>query len=202
VSNAQKFSFLAAWSNMAGTRIEDHTALEGRGLPCHVVEVKGAVVTVQFDILPGTAQFPEVTLPVAGFEYIRYPIRVGDKGVTATADVSLRGVSGLGTGLADLSRVPSLTALFFVPLGSADWSAADPEKITLYGPGGALIKTTDGQSSVTIDSDAIVLRVGGQTLELSAGGLRHNGVNIGETHTHDVKGVESGGSTKTSGVPE
>lgn len=187
---------------MATTRLEDHRLLQGRALPCHVVKVSGAVVTVQFDVLPGTLQLQEITVPVAGFEYIRYPISVGDKGVTVPADVSLRSVSGLGTGMADMSLPASLTALFFVPLGNSDWSAADPDKITLYGPAGALIKTTDGKASVAVDSDRITLTVAGQTLELSADGLKHNGVNVGATHEHDVQNLQHGDSTITSGVPK
>lgn len=202
MSNSQKFSFLSALSNMATTRAEDREALHGVELPCHVVNVENGIVTVQFDILPGTVQLPEVTVPVAGFEYIRYPIKVGDKGVTLASQVSLRGVSGLGTGMADMSLPPSLTALFFMPLASADWSAADPDKITLYGPAGALIKTTDGKASVAIESDSITLSVAGQTLELSSDGLKHNGVNIGGSHTHAVNGVESGSSSVTSEVPQ
>jgi len=202
VSNAQKFPFLASLANATTTRIEDHAALQGRALPCHVVSVDGAVVTVQFDILPGAIQLQEITVPVAGFEYLRFPIQKGDKGVTVPADVSLRSVSGLGTGMADMSLPPSLTALYFMPLGNSNWSVADPDKVTLYGPGGALIRTTDGTASVAISSDRITFTVAGQTLELSADGLKHNGVNIGATHEHDVEQVESGDSTRTSGAPK
>lgn len=202
MSDSQKFSYVRAMNNLVRTATDDAAALRGSRLPCHVVGVNGAVVTVHFDILPGAVQLPEVTVPVAGFEYIRFPIKAGDKGVTMAADVSLRGVSGMGTGLADLSLPPSLTALFFVPLASNKWQAADPGKITLYGPRGALIKTTDGKSSVSVDSDKIVLSVGRQTLELSASGLKLNGVNVGDTHTHTIRGVESGSSSVNSEVPQ
>ncbi|MGT3269672.1 phage baseplate protein, partial [Yersinia enterocolitica] len=82
--------------------------------------------------------------------YIRYPIQVGDKGVTIAADVSLRGVSGLGTGMASLSYSMSLTPLFFVPVANASWSEEEPRKIVLYGPDGGILKTEDGSSSVTV----------------------------------------------------
>ena len=74
---------------------------------------------------------------------------------TIAADVSLRGVSGLGTGMATLSYSMSLTPLFFVPLANKDWSEEDPRKIVLYGPDGAILKTEDGSSSVTVAPDAI-----------------------------------------------
>lgn len=102
--------------------------LKGRELPCHVVDVSGQIVTVQFDMLPEGINFPQITIPVATFPYIRYPIQPGDRGVTIAADVSLRGVSGLGTGMATLSYSMSLTPLFFVPLANKDWSDEDPQK--------------------------------------------------------------------------
>jgi len=155
MSDSQKFAFGKALSNMVQVQADDRAAISGRSLPCHVVAVKGQIVTVQFDMLPDGKQYPQVTIPVATFEYLRYPIQNGDKGVTVAADVSLRGVSGLGTGIASASFVASLTPLFFVPLANAGWTAEDPNKIVLYGPDGAIIKTADGASSVTVEQGKI-----------------------------------------------
>lgn len=202
MSNAQKTPFINKLTGMVSNVSRSQADLKGRELPCHVVAIKGQIVTVQFDMLPEGVNFPQITIPVATAPYVRYPIQVGDGGVTIAADVSLRGISGLGTGIASLSYSMSLTPLFFVPLANAEWPQENPDKIVLYGPEGALIKTTDGKSSVSIDRDKIVLSVAGQTLELSASGLSHNGVNIGATHTHTVNGVESGNSSVTTEVPE
>ncbi|MBJ9210659.1 phage baseplate protein [Citrobacter freundii] len=155
MSNAQKLPFLRTLSEMMTNSGKEQAELKGRELPCHVVAVKGQIVTVQFDMLPEGINFPQITIPVATFRYIRYPIQPGDQGVTIAADVSLRGVSGLGTGMATLSYSMSLTPLFFVPLANKDWSEEDPRKIVLYGPDGAIIKTEDGSSSVTVAPDAI-----------------------------------------------
>lgn len=202
MSDSQKFPFLKALSNAMQHSAEDRNALSGRELPCHVVAVKGQIVTVQFDMLPGAVQYPQVTIPIATFPYILFPVQIGDKGVTLAADVSLRGVSGLGTGLANLSLSPSLTPLFFVPISSSEWSEEDPNKIVIHGPEGATIKTSSGNASVSVSESSITLSVGGQTLELSSSGLTHNGVNIGDTHKHDVKGVEAGGSSVSSEGPK
>lgn len=202
MSNAQKLPFVKTLSNMVTSATQRQMALRGRELPCHVVAVQGQIVTVQFDMLPEGIQYPQVTIPIATFPYIRYPVQAGDKGVTLAADVSLRGVSGLGTGLASLSLTPSLTPLFFVPLANAEWSDEDPGKIVLYGPDGAILKTEDDTGAVTVTREAITLTLGSQTLELSADGLRHNGVNIGATHTHDVAGVEPGSATITTEEPK
>ena len=155
MSNAQKLPFLRTLSEMMTTSGKEQAELKGRELPCHVVAVKGQIVTVQFDMLPEGINFSQITIPVATFRYIRYPIQPGDQGVTIAADVSLRGVSGLGTGMATLSYSMSLTPLFFVPLANKDWSEEDPRKIVLYGPDGAILKTEDGSSSVTVAPDAI-----------------------------------------------
>jgi hypothetical protein len=155
MSDSQKFPFGKAISNMVQTHNDDRVAISGRSLPCHVVGVKGQIVTVQFDMLPDGTQYPQITIPIATFPYIRYPIQKGDKGVTVAAEASLRGVSGLGTGMASRSFTPSLTPLFFVPLSNAGWSAEDPGKIVLYGPTGAVLKTADGASSVTVEPGKI-----------------------------------------------
>lgn len=179
MSNGQKFPFLKALNNAIHTVNEDRAAIEGRSLPCHVVGVDGQIVTVQFDMLPDGTQYPQVTLPIATFEYIRYPVQIGDKGVTVAADVSLRGISGLGTGIASRALTLSLVPLFFVPLSNNEWTKEDPDKIVLYGPDGAILKTADGASSITVEpgkitekADAIYLTakniyLGGGTIHLN-----------------------------------
>lgn len=155
MSNAQKFPFIKALNNVIQTGADDRTAISGRSLPCHVVAVSGQIVTVQFDMLPDGVNYPQITIPVATFPYIRYPIQQGDRGVTVAAEVSLRGVSGLGTGMADRAFSSSLTPLFFVPLANAGWSEQDKNKIVLYGPDGAILKTEGADSSITVEPGKI-----------------------------------------------
>lgn len=234
MSDSQKFPFLKAFNNAIQTGAQDRAEIAGRSLPCHVVAVDGQIVTVQFDMLPDGMQYPQITIPIATFEYIRYPIQKGDKGVTVAADVSLRGISGLGTGIASRALTFSLVPLFFVPLSNAGWTKEDSDKIVLYGPGGAILKTADGASSVTVEagkithkSEAIYLEADniylkgvihlngtivqdagemGDTTATLIGPLNvqndtvANGVSV-TNHEHDVEGVESGSSTKTSKKP-
>lgn len=236
MSNGQKFPFLKALNNAIQTANQDRAAIEGRSLPCHVVGVDGQIVTVQFDMLPDGTQYPQVTLPIATFEYIRYPVQTGDKGVTVAADVSLRGISGLGTGIASRSLTLSLVPLFFVPLSNAGWTKEDPNKIVLYGPDGAILKTADAASSITVEpgkitekADAIYLTakdiyLGGGTIHLN-GPIVQDAGEMSDTsakfigpmnvendvvaggislmiHPHDVKNVQSGGSTIQSEKPK
>lgn len=155
MSDSQKFPFAKALNNLIHTQNDDRVDISGRSLPCHVVSIKGQIVTVQFDMLPDGTQYPQITIPIATFPYIRFPVQKGDKGVTVAAEASLRGISGLGTGIASRSFTPSLTPLFFVPLSNAGWTEVDPDKIVLYGPTGALLKTADGASSVTVEPGEI-----------------------------------------------
>ncbi|THD45241.1 phage baseplate protein [Enterobacteriaceae bacterium ML5] len=228
MTDSQKFPFAKALANAMEVAGEDRDALRGRELPCHVVEVKGQIVTVQFDMLPGGVQYPQVTIPIATFPYLRYPVQVGDKGVTMAADVSLRGVSGLGTGLASLSFSPSLTPLFFVPIANNKWSEEDPQKVTIYGPEGVICKTAGGDSSVTIEPGKVTIKAEHIYLE---GVIHLNGTIVQDadkitdatatligplnvkndatiqgissaTHTHPVKGVQTGSGSVESEVPE
>ncbi|MFW0766687.1 phage baseplate protein [Trabulsiella odontotermitis] len=235
MSNAQKFPFIKALNNAIQTGAEDRAQISGHSLPCHVVAVDGQIVTVQFDMLPDGVQYPQVTIPVATFPYVRPPIQVGDKGVTLAIEVSLRGVSGLGTGIADRAITMSMAPLFFTPISNVNWSKEDPNKIVLYGPDGAILKTEDAASSITVEpgkitesADAIYLNakdiyLGGGTIHLN-GPIVQDAAQMTSTtasfigpmdvtndvvaggvsligHPHDVKNVQSGGSTVTSEAP-
>lgn len=72
MSNAQKLPFLRTLSEMMTSSGNQQAELKGRELPCHVVDVSGQIVTVQFDMLPEGINFPQITIPVATFPYIRY----------------------------------------------------------------------------------------------------------------------------------
>ncbi|EIM8479584.1 MULTISPECIES: Gp138 family membrane-puncturing spike protein [Serratia] len=60
------------------------------------------------------------------------------------------------------------------------------------------MSNASGDVRLHLNDGGIELKVGGERLSLSSEGLRHNGVNIGATHTHG--GVETGGGN--TDVPE
>lgn len=88
------------------------------------------------------------------------------------------------------------------PVGPEMFSASD----AFFSPGYRSAKTAipglpssgigmsnrDGSVRFHMTDGSIVLTCGGQTLELTASGLTHNGINIGSDHIHG--GVEKGGS--------
>lgn len=161
----------------------------GRALPCAVTAVSGQTVTVKFEI--ATAQtLPSVTIPIAGWAYDWIPVQVGDAGVTMPADAYLGGVSGLGGGIAGTATPANMTALVFVPVANAAWSAPNPDQRVVQGPSGVLLRTMDGKSSVDITESAITMITQGKTVTLGSGGFTIDGI-IFDTHEHG--GVQTGG---------
>jgi len=150
----------------------------GRALPARVTAVSGAIVTVAFEV--ADASLPQVTVPLFGPEYIRYPVQVGDKGFCIPADAYLGGVSGLGGGTAQLGRRMNLSTLVFFPIGNKGWSSVDPDAVTIYGPNGVVLRDTNGHttatltpSNFTIDSSsgALSFTINGCTLTMDSSGI-------------------------------
>lgn len=229
MSNGQKNFFMKSLTAHGQATIDGNANLDGKGWPCHVTKVNGSIVTVMFDILPGDYNLPEVTIPVFGPEYIRYPIQVGDKGVTIPLSVSIRNVTGLGVGMPDLSTPPSLTALFFMPVGNINWDGVDPDQVTIYGPNGVLLQTTGKDSSVNVEPGKATIKAehiylngiihlngpivqdvdqmpNGTTAKLIGPLIVENDTTAGGIslmgHKHDVKNVEPGSATRTSEKPQ
>lgn len=163
----------------------------GRALPCRVTAVDGAIVTVAFEVNATPWTIPEITIPKAESPWIRMPTQVGDKGITMPADVYLGGVSGLGGGVANMSRPSNLSALVFVPISNAKSDPIDPDAAQIEGPNGAIIQTQDGNASITVSGDAITLKFGSKVVVLNSTGLTIDGI-LFETHRHG--GVQTGTS--------
>jgi hypothetical protein len=128
----------------------------GKALPCQVVDIDptGTIVTVSFQL--SDAQLPQVKLPVAGAEYIRYPIQKGSLGVTFPADTYLGQVTGLGSGTASLTRRANLSTLVFFPVGNKNFTATDDaDAVLIYGPNGVILRDTGKKTTVTLIPDGV-----------------------------------------------
>ncbi len=149
-SNAQKTPIARTLEQFANRKIRSALDLLGNSLPCSVAKVvSSGIVTVNFELTNIPFTLPQITVPVMAFEYVRYPIQKGCKGMVISADAYLGGMSGLGGGKADLSPRPNLSNLAFIALGSAEWSAADdPNAVVIYGPDGAILR--DSQSRIKL----------------------------------------------------
>lgn len=183
--NSQKTPFALTMNRFASGKAQDAIQGLGKALPCSVVSVSGAIVTVKFEV-QSEFTLPNVKMPLFGPEYIRYPIQAGCKGVAFPADASLAGMSGLGGGVADLTAPANLSALVFFPIGNANWSSVDPNAVTVYGPNGVVLKDTGGGTTVTLTGGGIVIHTGGDVVV--------DGVSIKHHHHSNVQtgGGESG----------
>lgn len=215
MSQAQKTPLAVGLNNFTQKKIEDYQQTLGQILPCHVTAVDGAIVTVAFDILAGNLTIPQVTCAIAGSEYIRLPVQVGDKGVCMSADTRLGGITGLGQGLAPLSTAGNLGGLFFVPLGNKNWFSVNGQYLVMYGLDGVEITTSNQDCRLVLNSSGITISLNNGNLVInkenttmngnltvngnisSTGTVTNNSKNIGSTHTHS--GVQTG--TSNTGVP-
>lgn len=215
MSQAQKTPLAVGLNNFTQKKIEDFQQTLGQILPCHVIAVDGAIVTIAFDVLAGNLTIPQVTCPIAESEYIRLPVQVGDKGICMSADTRLGGVTGLGQGLAPLSTAGNLGGLFFVPLGNKNWFSVNGQYLVMYGPDGVEITTANQDCTLVLNSSGITISLNNGNLTInngnttmngnltvngnisSTGNVTNNGKNVGSTHIHS--GVQTG--TSNTGVP-
>jgi hypothetical protein len=162
-TNVQKTPLLSSF--LTGTQRQSLASIQtlGKCLPCSVVSVTGAIVTVKFELQSAPWTLPQVTMPVFGPEYVRWPIQVGDKGMAIAADFQIGQMSGLADATPSMSQPSNLGALTFMPIGNKTWQAVDGQSVVIYGPNGVVLR--DAQSRVTF-----TLSFGGLTIDLHNNG--------------------------------
>ena len=202
--NAQKTWAVKNLDVFAGKRIQQALQQTGKALPCHVTGFPKAgvpIVTVAFDLTNVPYTLPNITCPLFGPEYIRYPIQVGCKGVAFPADAYLGGVSGLGGGTADLSLIGNLTALVFFPIGNSGWAASeDPNSLVLYGPNGVIIRDANKKTTITLTTNGLVINVqAGKALTINGALIVKGNLQLGGTIESLAGGSPYAGDIKTTG---
>ncbi|QRN55260.1 phage baseplate assembly protein [Dyella caseinilytica] len=194
---------------LATNRARNEIQSTGRCLPCSVVGVNGALVTVKFEVNSKPWTLPQITIPIAESQWIRAPIQIGDKGITIPADVLIGNISGLGVGVPTMARPGNLSALSFLPISSKNFSPVNTNAAFVSGPQGVVLQTEDGSVSLTLSETGFVFKLGTQTFTFNASGLTSSvalQVNSTINATNDIKagtislqnhvhsGVQSGGS--------
>lgn len=191
-------------NKFASKKISDAYQLTGKALPCTVVKVAGAIVTVSFDVDAAPWSLPQITVPVASPIYIRLPIQKGDRGGVIPFDVYLGGASGLGGGTANLSQRANLSTGLFVPIGSALWAAVNANILVLQGPDGTTIQQIGSPVSLTANGSGVVINLSGGTVAVNGGNVVVTGGDViadgYSLKTHLTTGVTAGGDL--SGPPE
>lgn len=210
-SNFAKLWFQKDQNQSAINRAKQTIANTGKALPCRVVAVNGAIVTVAFEVDTAPYTLPQITIPKAESPWIRMPTQVGDLGVTVPADAYLGAVSGLGGGVAKLFGRGNLSSLVFLPVSNKNSAPDNPNAAQIMGPQGAIIRTQDNNCSLVLNESGVVVTFGSIKLTINSSGIHFTGAvtgtstatftgegtfNGGHTvsaHTHG--GVQSGGST-------
>ncbi|EOD2819790.1 Gp138 family membrane-puncturing spike protein [Providencia stuartii] len=194
-------------------RYDIHTALPGKLLSCNghsaTVELMISHVTKEGKVieLPPLVDVPVGFYRGGGF-CVTVPVREGDEGLVIFAERCIDGwyVSGKQSQPLD-HRFHDLSDAFFLPQGSSQ-----PNKIPNYSSDSLSLQTDDGSTFIRMQSGKIMIKgdiehqgnyqltgnalikgnhsVNGNS-ESSGGTLKHNGKNIGDTHTHS--GVQTGG---------
>lgn len=193
--------------------VRKHIERLGKCLPATVTAVNGSIVTVSFQVQG--VQLPKVTMPLFGPEYIRYPVKVGDKGVCFAADTYIGAMSGLGGGTADMSRRGNLSTLVFLPIGNKNWTAPeDTNAVIIYGPDGVILRDSNSNSKITltpnnIDANAKTNLTGeaGTEIQFTVGSTQFtmNGTSIvmvagGNTVTLDSTGLHTTAAVVTGAL--
>lgn len=164
-------------NNFADRKIADALQMAGKVLPASVVSQSGNMVTVSFLLRDIPYTLPQVTIPLFGPQYIRYPMQSGDRGIVIPADTYLGGASGLGGGTADLTPPANLSALVFLPISHTEWEGVDGQVLTLYGPEGVTIRDAKRNTTFMLTPESItvatpekfVVTVGDTVLTLTQG---------------------------------
>ena len=178
-------------------RAQEAIQSTGNALPCHVVSVSGAIVTVAFDVDATPWTLPQITIPKAESPWVRMPTQVGDKGWTVPADAYLGPSAGFTNGVADLTQPGNLSALVFVPLSNKNSPPDDQNAAQIMGPNGGIMRTLDGSVSIVVNTSGITMKFGSKTVVLNGSGLTIDGI-LFDTHVHG--GVTAGGSNTTGPV--
>ena len=106
-------------------------AADSQSLPCTITALNdtATMVTVKIDL--SDAEYPEIEIPVSMCELVRYPLKVGDKGIARNGDIYIGGVSGNGGGVANSAMVGNLAGLVFEPCTSTEWVSVNPDYLTV-----------------------------------------------------------------------
>ena len=170
-SNAQKIPLNISISQAMAQRTEGRVQQLGKCLPCSVVSVDGAMITVKFEVNADPLTLPQVKMPLFGPEYVRYPIQAGDKGFAISADAYLGQMSGLGDGTADLTVQPNLSTLAFMPCGNKNWRSVDGDAVVIYGPNGVVVQDADQNCTLTLTPSGYTIDLGTNPWTITSGAI-------------------------------
>jgi hypothetical protein len=172
-------------------QINEAFQVYGKSLPCHVVKVAGAMITVQFDVL-APFNLQQVTIPLFGPEYIRYPIKPNDLGICIAVDTDISYTSGQISTPPNLAPTANLGCnLYFQPVGNKNWVAVDSTAVTIYAPNGVTLRDTNSGDVMVLHPTELTVTIGSTVFHM-------NGTSVSVTTTNFT--VNASGSVSITGA--
>ncbi len=204
-SNVQKIPLAASLHAHSIRTAQNRIQRVGKCYPCSVTNVEGSIITVKFEMETGKLTLPQVTMPLFGPEYIRYPIQKGDRGFAVAADAYMGEMSGLGDGRADFHEPANLSALTFLPCGNKNWQAPeDTDAVIIYGfkDSGVILRDKDKKVTFTLTNTGIVIDLHGNgDVTILNGSLHVQGAVIAGFGTSDQVGLQTHKHSPTESPP-
>lgn len=173
-NNSLKTPFAATLPTFARGQIDQASELDGMALPCHVVSVSGAIVTVAFDIQTDFT-LPQAEMAILGAEYVRLPVQIGCKGLAIPADAYLGAVTGLGGSTTPFLQPGNLGALAFLPIGNKNFSTVDGNVLVMYGPNGVTLRDANSNTTIVLTTTAATVTRGSVSLVVDNTGVTVHG---------------------------
>lgn len=164
-------------------------------LPCEVIAVQAdrQRVTVRPIVMMGTtdgqkvsraqvASVPVLNIGAGGF-LLSFPVKQGDLGWLKASDRDISLVmQGLKEEWPNTTRMHSFQDGLFIPHHMRQWTLSGEDTDAM------VLQSTDGTTRVAIGAGLIKLTA--TAVEIESSTLTHNGVNVGDDHTHS--GVDTG----------
>lgn len=140
----------------------------GQALPCQVTAVNGSLVTVAIEAV-GPWTFPLLTVPKEEAQWMRSPTQIGDVGIVRPASTFLGGISGQGSGTANLNTsYGNLSNLVWVPVAATTFSTTpDPNKPFINGPNGVMLAASDLSVPIELDKTIGIAAIGNRASALN-----------------------------------
>lgn len=172
---SKKVSFAQNLANAVRYLNDSDNESFGWQLPCTVDSVDNTkgIVTVNFSVIGSNGSpldLPQITIPIMGWKYIRYPIKKGDPGVTISIDTNTRNIAKLSTGISSLIGHGNFgPTLMFIPIAQADWSETDDvDAVVVAAPNGAIIRTDNKDATITVNKDNVIVDYKDGTITLGS----------------------------------
>ena len=137
-------------------KIADAMQMAGKVLPASVVSRAGNMVTVSFLLRDIPFMLPQVTLPLFGPQYIRYPMQPGTGDRHPGGYVSGR-CQRTGRRYCRPYAAGQSQRAGVLPISHTEWESVDGHVLTLYGPEGVTIRDAGSKTTFLLTPQSITI---------------------------------------------